>query len=114
METAAKVLIVGGVLNLALAFVLGFILSNSRLKEPAKPQHYLNLLVGRRACDRDLDRRVGVAQGRATLGEVLVPMQIDHRHARVFAYLGTFENATGGRQRFRKHRVLIGNFIRHR
>jgi len=43
METAAKVLIVGGVLNLALAFVLGFILSNSRLKEPAKPQHYLNL-----------------------------------------------------------------------
>jgi hypothetical protein len=43
METAAKILIVGGVLNLALAFVLGFILSNSRLKEPAKPQHYLNL-----------------------------------------------------------------------
>jgi hypothetical protein len=43
METAAKVLIVGGVLNLALAFALGFVLSNSRLKEPEKPQHYLNL-----------------------------------------------------------------------
>jgi hypothetical protein len=41
METAAKVLVVGGVLNLALAFVLGFILSNSRLKEPAKTQPYL-------------------------------------------------------------------------
>ena len=43
METAAKVLIIGGVLNLALAFVIGFMLSNSRLKEPAKLQHYLNL-----------------------------------------------------------------------
>ncbi|MFN2591802.1 MAG: hypothetical protein ABR532_03090 [Candidatus Dormibacteria bacterium] len=43
MFAAAKILIVGGILNLAVAFVLGYILSNSRLKDPARPQPYLLL-----------------------------------------------------------------------
>jgi hypothetical protein len=34
MQTAAKVLIVGGTLNLALAFGLGFVLSQARLRGP--------------------------------------------------------------------------------
>lgn len=37
MQTAAKVFIVGGVSNLALAFVMGFFLSNARLKRPLEP-----------------------------------------------------------------------------
>jgi hypothetical protein len=34
METAAKVLVVGGTLNLALAFALGFVLSRRRMASP--------------------------------------------------------------------------------
>ena len=43
MSTAAKVLIVGGVLNLAAAFVLGYVLSNKRLNPPNQGPFYLNL-----------------------------------------------------------------------
>lgn len=43
MSTAAKILIVGGVLNLAAAFVLGYILSNKRLNPPNEGPFYLNL-----------------------------------------------------------------------
>jgi hypothetical protein len=43
METAAKILVVGGVLSLAMSFVLGYVLSNSRLKQPKKDQYYLLL-----------------------------------------------------------------------
>jgi hypothetical protein len=43
METAAKVLIVGGVLNLAASFVLGYALSNKRLNPPHEGPYYLNL-----------------------------------------------------------------------
>jgi hypothetical protein len=41
MSAASKVLIVAGVLNLAAAFVVGFILSVQRLKEPDRPGGYL-------------------------------------------------------------------------
>src|SRR5258708_38850574 len=43
MSTAAKVLIVGGVLNLAAAFLLGYVLSNKRLNPPNQGPFYLNL-----------------------------------------------------------------------
>jgi hypothetical protein len=43
METAAKILILGGVSSIAVSFVLGYVLSSSRLKEPEKPQPYLLL-----------------------------------------------------------------------
>jgi hypothetical protein len=43
MQTAAKILIVGGVLNLALSFVLGYALSNKRLKPPHEGPYYLLL-----------------------------------------------------------------------
>jgi hypothetical protein len=39
--TAEKVLIVGGTLNLALAFALGFVLSRVRLKDPAAEHGWL-------------------------------------------------------------------------
>jgi hypothetical protein len=35
LSTAAKVLLVGGMLNLLFAFVMGFVLSRVRLKDPA-------------------------------------------------------------------------------
>ncbi len=38
METSAKILIVGGVLSLAVAYVFGFIMTNLRLKNPGVPQ----------------------------------------------------------------------------
>ncbi len=41
MPTAEKILIVAGVLNLALAFLLGVILSYDRLKESEVDRHYL-------------------------------------------------------------------------
>jgi hypothetical protein len=41
--TATKILIVGGVLSLAAAFVIGYILSNKRLKPPNVGPHYLDL-----------------------------------------------------------------------
>ena len=43
METAAKILIVGGVLNLAVAFVMGFILSRYRLNPPHEGPYYVDL-----------------------------------------------------------------------
>lgn len=43
METAAKILILGGVLNLAVAFVMGFILSRYRLNPPNEGPYYVNL-----------------------------------------------------------------------
>ena len=43
MSTAAKILVVGGVLNLASAFVLGYMLSNKRLNPPNEGPFYLNL-----------------------------------------------------------------------
>ncbi|HXA43030.1 MAG TPA: hypothetical protein VNV65_08990 [Candidatus Solibacter sp.] len=43
MSAAAKILIVGGVLNLAAAFVLGYVLSNKRLNPPNQGPFYLNL-----------------------------------------------------------------------
>jgi hypothetical protein len=43
MSTAAKILVVGGVLNLAAAFALGYILSNKRLNPPNEGPFYLNL-----------------------------------------------------------------------
>jgi len=43
LPTAAKILIAGGTLNLALAFVLGFILSNKRLRTPEADPGYLAL-----------------------------------------------------------------------
>ena len=42
MDTAAKVLIVGGVLNLAYGFLTGFLLANVRMKGPESPK-YLTL-----------------------------------------------------------------------
>ena len=41
MDTASKVLIVGGVMNLALSFVLGFLLSRQRLADPQKDARLL-------------------------------------------------------------------------
>ena len=41
METSAKILVVGGVLNLALAFVFGFVLSRVRLRAPGAETGYL-------------------------------------------------------------------------
>ena len=41
METAAKILIVGGVLNLAVAFAAGYLLSNKRLTPPHEGPYYL-------------------------------------------------------------------------
>ena len=41
METAAKILILGGTLSLAAAFTLGFILTNRRLKSPGESQDLL-------------------------------------------------------------------------
>ena len=43
MESAAKILIVGGVLNLAVAFVMGFILSRYRLRPPNEGPYYVHL-----------------------------------------------------------------------
>lgn len=43
MEAAAKILIVGGVTSIAVAFALGYLLSNSRLKRPELAQPYLLL-----------------------------------------------------------------------
>jgi hypothetical protein len=43
MSAAAKILIVGGVLNLAAAFLLGYVLSNRRLNPPNQGPFYLNL-----------------------------------------------------------------------
>lgn len=43
MEPAAKILIVGGLFNIGLAFVLGFVLSNARLKRPTQSPHYLQV-----------------------------------------------------------------------
>lgn len=42
METAAKVLIVGGVLNLAYGVITGLILTNARMRSPEAPR-YLTL-----------------------------------------------------------------------
>jgi hypothetical protein len=41
VETAAKILIVGGVLSLALAYVFGFIMTRLRLRNPGVPQTLL-------------------------------------------------------------------------
>ena len=41
MPTAAKILILGGTLSLAVAFALGFILTNRRLTHPGEPQDLL-------------------------------------------------------------------------
>ena len=41
LPTAAKILIAGGTLNLGLAFVLGFILSGKRLRNPDADPGYL-------------------------------------------------------------------------
>jgi hypothetical protein len=41
VETSAKILIVGGVLCLATAYAFGFVMSNSRLKNPGVPQTLL-------------------------------------------------------------------------
>jgi hypothetical protein len=41
METSAKILVVGGVLNLALAFVFGYVLSSVRLRTPGAETGYL-------------------------------------------------------------------------
>jgi hypothetical protein len=38
VETSAKILIVGGVLSLAVAYAFGFIMTNLRLKNPGVPQ----------------------------------------------------------------------------
>ena len=38
METSAKILIVGGVLCLAVAYALGFVMTNLRLRNPGVPQ----------------------------------------------------------------------------
>lgn len=43
METAAKILVVGGVLNLAVALVIGFILSRYRLNPPNEGPYYVHL-----------------------------------------------------------------------
>jgi hypothetical protein len=43
METAAKILVLGGVLNLALAFILGFALSRYRVNAPHVGPPYLHL-----------------------------------------------------------------------
>ena len=43
MVTATKILIVGGVLSLATAFVIGYILSNKRLTPPNVGPPYLDL-----------------------------------------------------------------------
>src|SRR2546425_4611493 len=43
METAAKILILGGVLNLAVAFAMGFVLSRYRLNPPNQGPYYVNL-----------------------------------------------------------------------
>jgi hypothetical protein len=39
--TAEKILIVGGVGNLAVSFVIGFVLSRARLRDPAAPHAWL-------------------------------------------------------------------------
>ena len=41
METSGKILIVGGVLSLAAAYVFGFVMTNLRLKQPGVPQTLL-------------------------------------------------------------------------
>ena len=41
METSAKILVVGGVLSLAVAYVFGFVMTNLRLKNPGVPQTLL-------------------------------------------------------------------------
>ena len=41
METSAKILVVGGVLSLATAYVFGFVMTNLRLKNPGVPQPLL-------------------------------------------------------------------------
>lgn len=41
MPHAEKVLIAGGTLNIALAFVIGFGLSRFRLRDPSRSPHYL-------------------------------------------------------------------------
>ena len=39
MDTATKILIVGGVLNLAYGFLTGFVLGNTRMKSPEAPKY---------------------------------------------------------------------------
>ncbi len=41
MAQAIRVLVVGGVLNLALSFLLGWVLSLKRMKEPMSKHHWL-------------------------------------------------------------------------
>jgi len=41
MDTAAKILIVGGVLNLAYGFLTGFVLGNTRMKSPEAPKYLI-------------------------------------------------------------------------
>ena len=41
MQTSVKILIVGGVLSLAVAYVFGFIMTNLRLRNPGVPQTLL-------------------------------------------------------------------------
>src|SRR3989442_1492240 len=43
METAAKILVLAALISLVVSFVLGYILSNSRLTVPEKKQYYLTL-----------------------------------------------------------------------
>ena len=46
MTTAERILIVGGVLNLAYAFVTGFILSAIRMKRPEAPKYLMLAHMG--------------------------------------------------------------------
>ena len=41
LQSAVHVLVVGGVLNLVLSFVLGWVLSAKRMKGPMAPHHWL-------------------------------------------------------------------------
>ena len=41
LSSAVKVLLVGGVLNIVFSFVLGWLLSLKRMKEPMPPHHWL-------------------------------------------------------------------------
>jgi hypothetical protein len=41
VESSAKILIVGGVLSLAVAYAFGFVMANARLKNPGVPQTLL-------------------------------------------------------------------------
>jgi hypothetical protein len=46
MEIAAKILIVGGVLNLAYSFLTGFLLANTRRRSPAASKYLVFAHVG--------------------------------------------------------------------